>query len=438
MGVWFLTFFIIVIFIFSLYSSKFVFSPICLITLSYLVSILLIIPNIENWNVLLESKTVIIVIIGLLFFIIGYFISSNLKKNKIKCIMELKEIRCSLFSRIFNYLLNITAVVLIFIAVSNIVGQINLQNFGEKIGEYRLLNAYAVKRESIPGYLMQLYKISTISFYFMTYVFINNYLYRKKTNRICNIYIWDFIISLCCQISLSILSGVRYNIITCFIGIVTIITILSSSDKKSIKRVFSFKVYIKLFIGLILVVLLFSAMRELVGRTNQSDIFTYIAHYFGGSIPLLDKKLEHTIVGNDAFGWNTFFPIYRLLSIFGLQIGSRRGSLEFTSSGSLEGNVYTAFYTIYQDFGLLGICILEFIFGYICYRVYNFVYKNNVYKKKNIILIILYAMHVSCLYLNSYSDTFFNWIFSQTLVLEILYCLIIYKVYFDKKNIKLI
>lgn len=433
MEIYILTIFVITMFIISLVLGKFLFSPISLIMLSYLASIMLAIPNIEIWNIDLGQKTIIVVVLGLLAFAFGYCLSIIFSRKKGKEVIKLKQINVPIFSRFVSDILNIMTVVLIFLAVSKIVGPINLANFGKKIGDYRLISAYADDTKSIPGYLIQLYKISTVCSYFMSFITINNLIYSKKMKTKENRYIIDFVICFTCQFVLALLSGGRYNIITFIIGIITIVTIIKSSDKKSISKTLPFKSYLKIFSVLLIVVVLFSRMRGIVGRTNSNTTISYISSYFGGSVPLLDKKLKNNLTESKMFGSSTFYPLYRLISKFGLPIEVRSGNLDFTSSGTLTGNVYTSFYPIFIDFGFVGVFILELICGFVCYKIFCHVYKKNIYCKQNIILIIIYSMHVSSLYLHSYSETFYNYLFSQTFILELIYCLLIYCLFFKLK-----
>ncbi len=433
MGIYFLVFFIAFLFVVSFLSEKFLFSPMCIIILSYFISTILAIPNIDLWNINLKYKTIFIILVALFFFMLGYYISSLLKKNRKKKVIQVKNIQCNIFSRFFIVVINLITVLLIFISVSKIVGKINLSNFGTKIGQYRMLNAYSENIKSIPGYLIQLYKFSLIGFYFIMFIVINNCIYQKNKREKCQKYILEFVVCMLCQIMLALLSGGRYNIITCFLGMLTIITIIASENKEKIQKTFSFSVYWKIFICLVVVILLFSSMRSLVGRTNNENSFTYISSYFGGSIPLLDKKIDYIEIGGKQFGYNTFFPVYRLLVKVGIASEAGKGNLDFTTSGKLMGNVYTALYPIYKDFGVGGVCVLQFIFGFFSYVVYNYVYGSCSLDKKHIITIILYAMHVSAFYLNSYSETFFSYLFSQTFLLELIYCLIIYNFLFKIK-----
>ena len=176
-------------------------------------------------------------------------------------------------------------------------------------------------------------------------------------------------------------------------------------------------------------------MRGLVGRTNESDSFEYISGYIGGSVPLLDSAINRNIVDSEdlGFGYNTFFPFYRLLRNLNIVNSHRLGNLEFTRSGSLIGNVYTSLYIFFLDFGIVGAVILQFISGIIWSVIWYIVYNRNNFKKKKIILMLLYCLHINSIALHFYSEGFYSAIIAPSFVFELIYIYILYKVIFEIK-----
>ena len=115
---------IIVIFILLLIAftlEKSFFSPAVIITISYLFSMILIVPNVDIWNIHLKAKTCYIVIIGIVSFLIGFFMYSYMKKNKVKKQSENKYYKLSCFSKLFIIMIQIITLVLNFYYVSKIV-----------------------------------------------------------------------------------------------------------------------------------------------------------------------------------------------------------------------------------------------------------------------------------------------------------------------------
>ena len=185
---------------------------------------------------------------------------------------------------------------------------------------------------------------------------------------------------------------------------------------------------------MIIILLLFSGMRTVVGRTNQSNFFDYISSYFGGSIPLYDKYLlKYPFTKSEYFGYYTLRTLYSALSKLGIVSNVRATNFEFMISGTLHGNVYTSFVVMYRDFGMIGVIIFQLLEGYICAIMFQKVYLKNKGTKNSIILTILYCSHISSIYLHSYGENFFSLILSQSIVLELIYIYIIYFIFYKLK-----
>lgn len=423
---------IIILFILLLVSLKFsknIFSPASIIVLSYLFSMVLIIPNIENWNVNLKIKTCIIIIIGTLSFLIGYFMCFYSTKNLKKMNNRNNYIQLNLFTKIFIIVLQLITLGLNFYYVSKIVGGITISNFSSSMEKYRELSAYSEKIVTIPFIPSQLKKITNILFYFVTYVFFENAFYKKNTDKRVKNITFLFIFTFIIQFLLSMLSAGRYNIICLFIGAVVMFTICKAKSKDNISKTFVIRDYLRLAIVLFIVLIAFSSMRFLVGRTNQNSFSNYISGYFGGSVPLLDRYLDkYESCSSSYFGYNTLHTLYSALNKLGIVSTFRTTNLEFMQSGSLNGNVYTSFCGMYTDFGILGIIVLQMIEGIIFALVFKKVYYRNNSSKSVVIFIILYCSHISSIFLHSYGENFFSLILSQSIVLELIYVLILYQI----------
>lgn len=126
------------------------------------------------------------------------------------------------------------------------------------------------------------------------------------------------------------------------------------------------------------VLVLFSAMRWLVGRTNDADFFTYITGYAGGSIQLFDLFLKNPVPSNGIFGQETFRGIVSALGRHFNNALTFSWQLEFRySNGIMLGNVYTAFrYWIY-DFGYLGWFVMLAVYALIYTMFHQRVKHNN-------------------------------------------------------------
>ena len=114
------------------------------------------------------------------------------------------------------------------------------------------------------------------------------------------------------------------------------------------------------FVG---VLLIFTAMRRIVGRGIEFDPLYYITLYGGQSIACLELFLKDMPPKSNIWGKETFNGIINF-------IGKVSGNNNFRyvshkefrySNGILLGNVYTAFRRYYYDFGYWGVAILTAI-----------------------------------------------------------------------------
>ncbi len=425
---------LIILLLIALFLSKNVFSPVSILIISYLFSAFLIIPNIDSWNVDLHNITRNIILIGIISFFLGYFCYFMFNRDDKKTVTENKYYKIPKFSKYFFITLETSALILNFYFISKIVGGINLSNFSAQMEKYRELSAYSTQNVSVPFFASQLKKFSNLGYYFVAYIFFENYLYNRNSNTKRSNNTLFFAYSFLIQFSLSMLSAGRYNIICLILGTITLFTILKSKNKKNISQTFKVSDYIKLVFIMIIILLLFSGMRTVVGRTNQSNFFDYISSYFGGSIPLYDKYLlKYPFTKSEYFGYYTLRTLYSALSKLGIVSNVRATNFEFMISGTLHGNVYTSFVVMYRDFGMIGVIIFQLLEGYICAIMFQKVYLKNKGTKNSIILTILYCSHISSIYLHSYGENFFSLILSQSIVLELIYIYIIYFIFYKLK-----
>ena len=426
---------LVLIFFINLRINKKLMHPSNILLMAYIFSIYLATLNIESWKIQLHQNTFFLILLGLTSFIFGSQLPTmiiRLKGKSLKIRNDYKYYEINRVLRIFLFLFQLITCVIAFYFVSNTVGGVSLANFGTAMEKYRQMSAYDVEAVPFPGYLSQMIRISNILVYFIAYIFFENYFYIKehKEHRRNNIKRL-FIATMLMQAFLSIITAGRFALIQQIIGVYVLYSIISSQNNNRINP----KKILTVILGSFVILAAFSSMRGLVGRTNESDSFDYISGYIGGSVPLLDSAINRDIVdGEDlGFGYNTFFPLYRLLYNLNIVNSHRKGNLEFTQSGSLNGNVYTSLYIFYLDFGIVGAVILQFISGIIWSVVWYIVYNRNDFKKKKIILMLLYCLHINSIALHFYSEGFYSAIIAPSFVFELIYIYILYKVIFEIK-----
>ncbi|MBF1038093.1 MAG: oligosaccharide repeat unit polymerase [Candidatus Nanosynbacter sp.] len=428
---------LVLILIINLRINNRIIHPSNILLIVYIFSIYLATLNVGNWKIQLHQNTFILVFLGLISFILGSQIPTiviRLKGGKTKIRTEYKYYEVNRYLRIFMFLFQIVTCIIAFHFVSKVVGGVSLTNFSAAMEKYRQMSAYDVETVSLPGYLTQMIKISNILIYFIAYIFFENYFYIKehkeyKRNNIKRL----FIATILMQAFLSIITAGRFALIQQIIGVYVLYSIISNQNSDNINRINPKRILVVILGGFVMLAA-FSGMRGIVGRTNESDSFDYISAYIGGSVPLLDKAINRNIVDRDlGFGYNTFFPFYRLLHKLSIVNSHRKGNLEFMQSGKLNGNVYTSLYIFYLDFGIVGAVIMQFISGLIWSIIWYILYNRNDFRKRKIFLMLLYCLHINSIALHFYSEGFYSAIIAPSFVLEVIYIYILYKITFEVK-----
>ena len=439
MNIYLLITLLIVMFFLVLIIYKDIISPSSIIIMSYLVATFFASLNINEWQINFRPLTIKLVIFGIIAFVVGTMLVTMIKNKSVNDdSITIKTINVSKINVSILILFQLISLIFNFYYVQKIVGYSSFSQIGEMIGKYRMISAYSDEYIQIPFFVTQMVKISRLIFYFMFYIYFNNIFAKPNTKNYKEVVTKiTIIISFLIQAFTSLLSGGRFELIGSVIGIIMMYLIFY---KRFNKKSLNFTKKLKVAGGVLLILLLFSFTRNIVGRNNDSDFISYVSTYTGSGVVLLDKGLHGGFAMSDTFGYQTFYPFYRLLSKFGIVSDFRRGNLAFSTSGKLIGNVYTSLGTMYMDFGKIGVLILQFLLGIMWQLLYNKVKTKNENKFNNIFYLILYATLIDSLFLHSYSEGFYSFIFSQTFILQIIYCYVIYVflfktyIYFNKKN----
>jgi oligosaccharide repeat unit polymerase len=180
------------------------------------------------------------------------------------------------------------------------------------------------------------------------------------------------------------------------------------------------KLILQLIAGACLFLWFFSFARHFVGRLNETDLMSYITQYAGSSIQLLDLFIQSP-EESKIFAQETFAGLHRNLSKVGLTDSKIMLSEFRESNGILIGNIYTTFRAYYQDFGILGIIIFQYIQAQLYTRWYEKL-KHEPQISKFSISLVLYGMLMLPLFEHSIHEQLFsNYFCLNTLTLALIY-----------------
>lgn len=395
-------------------------SPSFLSCLMFDICTILAIVGKSSWNneVKLSPITISIIGIGLSAFILGEHIYRNkIYVRKPKPDRTLKVIRISLLKYILLFTFVITTVLLLYLEIKRICDFYDC--FSRKLPD--MLDFYRHKSILYENVLIrdgtdinfivkQMQKFTSIICCYGIFILINNlFAHDKKRNNIPLV----LLIILCSAASL-LSSGramlMQYLIFSLFLFVYYYKTY---SKKKNYKKML---IYICIFFASIAALFYFIA--PLVGRGTKNNIVNYVSFYFGTSIPSLNRFVTDMPKHDKYIGNETFSGLYESLNRYHVINYARNSAYGWQMFGEQGSNIYTSFRSYYYDFGILGIIICPFIFGF----VINWFFKK---AKRNYFYLLIYSYYAYIFIEQIRAEQFFRLLSSST-ISYVLYFMLVY------------
>jgi len=315
--------------------------------------------------------------------------------------------------------------ILVVRSTKSFLGVINSEN----IRVYRMQTAYGSGVEgAIPGWILQLTKVSRMISLISIYILIYNKLEKKtyKTN-------WRLLIcSVCLYLPIPLLGGARFDLIVLVLYSLMVLLILriKRGENSNIKSIILMAIFVSLGI------LLFSVSRTIVGRTSDKGLIAYLSEYFGGSTVLLDDFLRNPLHAS-YFGEETLIGINKFLNAVGLTNNPTTWFFEFRSvNGYPIGNVYSSIRSFVYDFGFIGVPIFGFLQG-VFFSVFYQIIKINNYSGISI-SIIFYSFISYSLFFSSFQEMFFSTMLSTNFLTFLIVLLLLKRFLIIKKGEEII
>lgn len=394
-----------IIFLLSYYLfNEDIFSPTVLLSGSYLISAICCLYNIKTWGVNLHIYTVILILLGIVFFAIGEFFVKYVKLPHLKvkkCLSDEQNkyeftsnvITVKKYKIVIVVLINIIITYLLYKEIIRIA-YINYQDWGNLIYNYKT-NAHndSLNNSSLSIMFTQMLKITKSFGYIFLYVFINNMyyslggrLYKLRKNFI-------YLLPALFLSIQSLLKGVRIAIIALIIGGVFMAYFLAQ-NKKGWSFKFKIKHLIYSIVSISIILITFYQVKELFGRQQEDlGVVGYATTYLGASIQLFDQYMYD---GSDT-SINTIETFSGLISslkkvgLFTNYMVLEQPEFRYSPTGLSIGNVYGGVRSYYNDFGILGVCVGFFIMSVILNVWYSKLKKRTFIKSNRILSFILYS-----------------------------------------------
>ena len=421
-----------------------VLSPTLVACAAYLVSTILAMIGLLSWNdqEYLYASTMAICILGIVSFFIGELISriifkcDNKKDNSRK--NHTIHIRAIVYILITIFIIAATIILIVEIKRVCLSFGFKGDSLPEALAFYRSktslfsneLNSTGIDIGFIPK---QMKKVVDCLFVIFAFIATNNFLSNKKNK---NSYIYPLVICMMCVPSSFLGNGGRAMLMHMIISFAMIVAILFQVLYKKTKTpvVNKKKLIIAICCAALLSGLIFYSTTPIVGRNNNdSNIVEYMSFYLGTPIASMNKKITEGGIEHDKIGEKTFYGVYSTLDRYGIIKYDKPNSNDWVTHNGYHSNVYTSFWSEYCDFGILGVIILQAIFGFCSGLMYVMVTK-----KDNIYLLLVYAFYAYVLIDQIRDNHFYSLLSSTTIVyLVIIYCLYFLLIKKDYKWIKL-
>lgn len=388
-----------------------VISPPIVLIVGYIVSTLFLVFNRTTWNIELSLTTVILIFsANLITYLFCLLFRPVNKVRKSKEPIGLFYISSSK-----------TAIILVFDIIISIlfwyeIRRIALLNgatndISSIMSRYRqvmLFSDMSAVSASFNPIIMQLFKftlgLAYVSLYFLCMNLVKGD--KLKNNK-------NYILIIIAYLLSSMLQSSRSQYLQFILAFIVIYVITSGVIDI---RVFISK-YKKIVKAIILCMIIFIAafflMRNLLGRNVYTDFFEYISAYISGSLYCFNGFIEQ-YTGNGEFTNETFSAINRFLYKLSLVDAASSTSMEFVYIlPTVKTNVYTALRRWINDFGFVGMYILQSIFGMFFAIFYKYCREHHDSK-----VIVLAYMYIAVL-THFFDDMLFKNFVSMSFILQV-------------------
>ena len=427
--------------------KKDILSPSFITAGMFLFSTVMSILGLMSWNSesKLEPKTGLIIIVGVLSFFFGECLYHLvLEKKKIIVVNKEEGIvpkKAKIISNDIPYYLSI--IMLIFACATITFTIIEERRICIVYGHTPtsltdLLRFYRTKTllydASLASNLVeinfivkQMQKICYLLCVYNIYFFIENVLNKGDIKKTI-IYLAILVLTMFS----TLLTSSRSLLMHMFVALFVLLILVYREKKISIDKN---KIIKFISIGIVGVMVLFYGLTSFVGRKTNMKGLDYITFYLGTPIPSLNRFLNGNVKEIEkSTGENSFYGIFYTLAKFKLidsyPVAMHKGTVFEGYGGS---NVYTAYMDFYLDFGILGVIILNFVFGFSFTYIYYFVKKHS-YNK---FYVIMFSYYYYVLVDQIRGNQFFNLISVSTISYFVLgFLLYIYYYKFRIRELK--
>lgn len=413
--------------LFSYYKmGKELISPSIIFSGMYTISIFIAWLNRDNWGINYSISAFLVLLMGgIEFVLIGYFISYLFEKKDIK--KEFKK-KCKFEviknkTVVISFILTVYSIIVVIVLLKNVLDLASqfgdYASLSEALGIYRSRTSYTLQA-SLPSYVTILQKPLIAGAYINSYLLISDIvsigLFKK--NKFWKRIVVAAPIVMYCVMRLA--ESSRGPILNLLFGCI-FLYFFSWYKKNNWERSFPLKGIVFMIFFLLIGVLAFYLSASLIGRTGFTSLSSYISTYFGGSIETFNRFMIDRPQNKGIFGEETFYHLIADLDRLGITNYSitsfRNAHLEYVYNGDVFiGNVFTAYRRWIYDFGLGGAFVLQGIMAVAFNYSYFHIKRLSLYGIVASSRTVFYSYFVYCVFNHIIDGNFYLETFSYSTV----------------------
>lgn len=390
----------------------------------YLISTLFVIYSKDMFYVDFLPQTVLIIVSSIWALGIGEYSALCRFNGKLPAVEVAIAEKINL-GRSLNWIVLIFGIVAIVLSYQK-VQQVALL-VGYKEGEHLLIQygRLAMLTYDLPiGYPLAICGILLRSFsYIYSFVFVYNLVFAKTEKWYGNL---PYLAPSVLYLVQSSLFGSRGALIEFVAYVMILIPLMMMKTGKGV----SLKFIKYSTCSLCCFFVVFILLGNLKGGADY-DPFYLISIYTGGGLVAFDKYIEGGRLASSYFGEESLLGINNLLFRLGVYDGKFSRIFEFITIGpDVNTNVYTALRRYVQDYGLVGMLMVQVFIG----LFFGFLYSVIKRMQKVSYIWIYFALNFSAIVYQSIDEQFLLSILSTTQVFTLLFTFLLFH-FFVKKQI---
>lgn len=425
-------------------SKKELISPAFILSASYVFCMFISLLNFNSWGDL-SIKTVFVVLLGVLSFVLGCALtekrtfSFNGKKNSSKITLN-SSVSYDYDIKVGYLLLIVMLFVLLGVAIlyfRYIMSNAFLAGSnGSVMGLFsyaRSINADSENYQRMSMTLTLGVYIAKAYGYVTMYIILREYIYKPQ-NKIPKLKRFFMIMSILIYLIITILSTGRTALMN-YIVYTMIVACLFYKIKTHWSKRTNKKVFKTILISFIIILVAFRIIDLTLRQSiygSEWSLWVQISRYFASQFYALDIWLQSPTRSTGFDDTETLYNLYSVLNRLGANIHIGSNALEGIKVNNLSTNIYTSLRRYIHDYGYIGMVIIQFLTGAVFTDWFKKIQKS---KKLNDINIILYASLFFTVVFNCIEERTLINIFSLAMLVHVIVIIIMWRCLIRKKRI---